>query len=594
MSDLSTTANIVDQLLAEKLSGSGGQPEMERLTQIAGGAQLEPALKGTDRMRYSFADDWGKRQILSQYYDVRPVSQGGQLVQLKNGEYGIRTQLGVKPVDPKGFQLRDLPNDIADMTGKSIPTAGQLFGGVAGAPAGLLGSATLSGVGGGVGEALRQRIGQQMGVRQGYDIGEIGLETALGFGGDLVGAGVGKVASKVTGSFGAKNADDILSSVMSARGGNAIDPITGIPYGPARMAKATAGEKISYLTGQKVDDKIADHAIDALIHNPEKLDLNPFTAAGRYDDKMYDTAMKKILPAFDYLEKSRSSMWKTAWENLPESARKTPLDTSKVITQIDDILTQRGLIKTLPSGKMMILSKKASPDLKKLISFRKEIVSNSGRKKPLTGEQLQQLKLRLSDEINWDAFHNPNVAKSAFDSIGSKVYGQLSEIINNTLGMSSANKKFSEMSRALDIARPFARPRRLEALVERTTKDPTGRHYIQEAFQGIDDYLPEGMKFMDELMNTEASRALADFGFTGSAAGSPKTLLQRYVFTPGALIRTTAAAKKLGLNTKPLTDLLGKAAVPAAKVLQTEEGRRIAGQMTARVSLNQILYQNQQ
>jgi hypothetical protein len=55
----------------------------------------------------------------------------------------------------------------------------------------------------------------------------------------------------------------------------------------------------------------------------------------------------------------------------------------------------------------------------------------------------------LLDLIKGIINHNPNIQLSAFDKQGAKVYGQLSEIINNQLGMSGANSQFAKISKAL-------------------------------------------------------------------------------------------------------------------------------------------------
>jgi len=173
------------------------------------------ALNLGERFKYGFADDFGKQRLL-----VEAGYNPADIVTLNNGEYGIRTPQGIKPVDPKGFQLTDLGSDLAESIGKAIPTAGAVAGGLLGTIGAVAtaGIATPVAVGGAMtlgagGETIRQSIGQKLGVRNGYDAGEIALEGLL----SGIGEGAGRlVASKLASAGARKMAVSELDNLVDA------------------------------------------------------------------------------------------------------------------------------------------------------------------------------------------------------------------------------------------------------------------------------------------------------------------------------------------------------------------------------------------
>lgn len=66
----------------------------------------------------------------------------------------------------KGFDLSDLPGDIADVVGPSLPVIGGMVGGMAGALGGPLGAIAGAGAGAGAMEGGRQAIGRVFGVSE--------------------------------------------------------------------------------------------------------------------------------------------------------------------------------------------------------------------------------------------------------------------------------------------------------------------------------------------------------------------------------------------------------------------------------------------
>lgn len=205
----------------------------------------ESAISTKDRFKWGFADDFGKQRILMENgYDP------SQVVRLKNGDWGVRTEYGIKPVDPKGFQLSDIGSDIAESVGKSITAGGGILGGLA-AGSGSLGTGTAVGVGLGsaAGESIRQAIGAKMGVRNienltktafkdenGWHLGGLGEIAAEGvLGGSaqkLTGVIAGKMAEAGAIKLATNSADNILSvGEIKPKVIDAITDAVGLPKG---------------------------------------------------------------------------------------------------------------------------------------------------------------------------------------------------------------------------------------------------------------------------------------------------------------------------------------------------------------------------
>jgi hypothetical protein len=215
-------------------------------TQVLQDNQLnQSAISVRDRMRWGFADDFGKQRILMESgYDP------SQVVRLRNGDWGIKTPQGIKPVDPKGFQSSDLGGDLAESLGKGITGLGGIVGGsVAGAGSLGTGAAVGVGVGSAGGESIRQAIGAKMGVRDisnlaklAYEddtgwhmggVGEIAAEGILGGGMQKVsGLLANKLAQAGTIRQAVNSADNVLSTgEIKPKVIDAITEMVGLPKG---------------------------------------------------------------------------------------------------------------------------------------------------------------------------------------------------------------------------------------------------------------------------------------------------------------------------------------------------------------------------
>ncbi len=100
-----------------------------------------------------------------------------------------------------GFDVKDLPGDIADVLGRALPTVGFLLGGVAGATFGGVGAIPGAAIGAGTGEAARRLVGEAIGVREPEPLETlkaVGTEAVIGAATEVTGLG----ASKAIGALG--------------------------------------------------------------------------------------------------------------------------------------------------------------------------------------------------------------------------------------------------------------------------------------------------------------------------------------------------------------------------------------------------------
>lgn len=93
-----------------------------------------------------------------------------------NGSYQVKRDNVWKEVDPKGFRFGDIPGDIADIIGYTLPYLGLSAGATIGAPTG--GAVPAGALGGMAGEAGRQAIGARLGTQSEIDPLAIAAEGA--------------------------------------------------------------------------------------------------------------------------------------------------------------------------------------------------------------------------------------------------------------------------------------------------------------------------------------------------------------------------------------------------------------------------------
>jgi hypothetical protein len=129
-----------------------------------------------------------------------------------------------------------------------------------------------------------------------------------------------------------------------------------------------------------------------------------------------------------------------------------------------------------------------------------------------------------------------------------------------------------------------------QGILEMFAKNPDKKVFMQMALKNLDGVLPENAKFMDTLMTVQCNKLLSDLGFTGSMAGSPRTLLQRYLLNPGGMLRGYSAIKSLTRLGGALDNPAGNAIAKFMTNPKTIAGMKQAGISAGARSLNSILY----
>ena len=585
----------------------------------------ESAIKNiVNRVQWGFADPKGKEDILTQGTSGifgRVPGEGyskEQIVYLPNGELGIRTPLGIKPVDPKGFQFGDLMGDLAESVGKGITTAGAvgaaLIPGIGQNPAAI-------GLGAMGGEAIRQGIGEIMGViSPAKTLQELfikkyegkthlgGLTQVLGEGA-MAGVSQAAINKLIYGKAFPKQVhtdpQELLAIAKGQETGKYIDPVTGLELRGVKGQGATAGEKMAQITGKRDSNEMFDWAIEKIKSgHASDLDWNPATASGRFNERIGGIIEQKVPAAFKYLDDIRSSTFKTAWNNLPDEVKLAPVDTTPIRNAIDEILTSNGLLVEQFGANGESLGKVFAKDAFGAAEFKPLIPLYEQLQKPMSGEGLQKLKTLIGNLVNWDAFDGGNIAPTVFDKLGSKIYGITAKTLNEaidpvgTAGYQGANATYHAISDLLDSARRYVRPMRMQSMFTTLSKDPAKKTLMMLALSNLDDALPVEKKFMESLMNTGASQVLADFGITGVAAGNPRNILQKYVLNPGIMMRAYKLADSLGRGTEFMAGPVGQAlsrllSSPAGRTALMETALPTVGRGKAQ-SLNSMLYRKKQ
>jgi hypothetical protein len=148
--------------------------------------------------------------------------------------FGTDQEREMRVETSKGFDLADLPGDLADVAGRALPTGGMLLGGavggILGAGAGVIGAIpgaiAGAGAGAGIGEAGTQAAGRLMGMRKGETVGQellgIGTEAVSGAVAEATGALGGKVLGAVAKSKPAQAGVKWLSEKIPFRITNSI------------------------------------------------------------------------------------------------------------------------------------------------------------------------------------------------------------------------------------------------------------------------------------------------------------------------------------------------------------------------------------
>lgn len=553
---------------------------------------------------------------------LEAVGYKPELIGELNGKVGVYNPEDTRqffPIDPQGLEAGDVTELWRKglVSGSQIlgaGTAGAL--GLPSGPGAIATAAAGAGIAGGATEAAAQKftIEQLKKKYPGYDFGkvsggEVALEALAGAGGEVLGAGLGLASKslknapmkqaikkagkenvvKVVGQYGddvvkklkpntiksLAQTDDVLKQAKLIEADNpkalksfnkALYKKTGQEYDSSIKElishEDVGSETLEYLSGGKADDALFAHAKKlAKEKRLNELDFDPRSGAARFDERKLAIADKKIFPGIKEAEKMAGKLYKEAVDNIPEATRNTPVNITDVVKDIETTLDERGLVKeALKVNKYGQATKdidwaSSSGGIGKLKKVYEKLTSEPN----MSVEKLRQIKTNLGDSVNWEALHGmSNESATAYDAMGSKLYGKLSNKINDILDLSDANKQFSKTRRVLDSVRPYLKERRIERLLDRMSKNPDNLGFILKKFKELNDVVPEPYKFMEPLMNAQTSKMLSDFGFTGSSAGSAKSMLQRTLFTPGLMGRGAVIKSQLGQTVSPVAKPIAK------------------------------------
>jgi len=382
-SQLPQIANPSDPLSrAEGLIRSRTQPQDDSATQAFlqqdfQGPLRQSALNVVDRFRYGFADDWGKRQIIMQ-----AGHHPDNIVSLQNGEYGVKTEKGIKPVDPKGFQLSDIGGDIAETIGTMPAIIGQMLGAKAGALAGGVGAIPGAGIGAAGGEAISQAIGEHvLGVRESADTGRILTAGAFGAAGQGVAMGAGKLLSSLTkaGSAPAAHVSGGMGKPPPTSVSNVITKQLGMKNTNSKVIERALANKNTYVTEHL--DKLAnqvDTGMEKLLVNKDKI--------------LYDKILRPGL--------------------LKEAARQGVRNTDDVL--ISNVPAKKALSKLLKATEKKVLTQSTKDELVGIIKGNQGMIK--GTKQMTMGQYKQTLQ---------DIFAAKEKALTQGDKIQAGVYDKI-------------------------------------------------------------------------------------------------------------------------------------------------------------------------
>jgi len=229
-----------------------------------------------NRTKWGTSDLYGKIKILTEGEGY----SRDQIVQLKNGELGVKTPQGIKPVDPKGFQLGDLAGDIAESLGAIPVIGGHMAGASVGGLLGPAGSIAGAGVGAGLGEYSRQKVGELLGVREkgisNDDMREILTTGAFSTAGQGMAMGIGKLFSSMAKASSVKPAATPGVASLPGKQGitkaaNVINKKAGIKNANSDITRRFLNNPNTYVT-ENTDDLLrqVNTGLEKLITEKDK------------------------------------------------------------------------------------------------------------------------------------------------------------------------------------------------------------------------------------------------------------------------------------------------------------------------------------
>lgn len=555
---------------------------------------------GWNRVKWGASDLNGKMRILTEGEGYSP----DQIVQLKNGELGVKTPRGIKPVDPKGFQMSDLMGDVGESLATLPVIGGQMAGAGVGGLLGPAGSIAGAGAGAGMGEYSRQKLGEFLGVRDkgmsDEEFREIAITGLLGAGSQAASLGVGKLLS----SF------NKAGSVKGAAGG------TG---GTGGQVTTTVANKINDHLGMKTTNSdITTNFFNKLTKGKVQVvehldDLAEQTNAGLTNliENRNDVLFKKFLEP-----QLKEQAIKQGVQNLDDVTFSLSPTKQGLATLRKEILSSQGMLKSQKTQALSIIDDAIN-------TFKGNKVTTYGSFKEATGNLANLIK------------QAQNAGDNNTANLYSKIYGTLVDSRAKTLPQ-QAFKDYSQSRATLNKLEQLFRVKMSEGEIRPGQMDLVGKlskfsdeikhaknyRTLQELIGEAKNIGIEGAEQLSDdvdsfLFNNALSKAKYKPGALGKIVkGIPivsgiAQVGTEWATTPASQARMLGAGMKMGIiDPKALTSRVGERFFPRintllklANVPETGAGKALspvlntAGKVTVKArgaiagqSLNNILY----
>jgi len=514
----------------------------------------------------------------------------------------------------KGFDLADLPGDIADIIGPAIPAATSIIGGTVGAgvaiPTGLgaIGAGMVGGgLGAGVGEVGRSSIGNLLNVEERFggekktplqDVKQVGVESVKGAAGELIG---GQLIARPIAAVGKKllapfaRYFDIDLARIAARRGVELPASSTVDNPILQLTEQVTGKGIFggnlKLIVKDAEEKLASQADDIVKGFKGSDDL---TLAGKGIEEglqSYKSAWQSI----------KNKIYTAASKVIPKSNRpltentKTALET--VLTKQDLSLVKQGADSPLRDiWKSLQTRGLKQPSLESLMATSDNLgeILKGSVDVQITGSKamLAKVKAAIDDDI---MAHLAKYAPEAYEAAirADSFYAQGIESLNSTLGK-TINTLADEPSKiAARAIRPKS-PEQASRVIEMVISTEGGADRvanIQSSFvrRIIDESTKNGTKALqgetlgnvlnrygdetlDAVLGQDARIALREIAKLSSGLGRARNIAEGS--QTAFLLKTQAIVAAIFTGNVPLAAQIAGGDVLLSKVFQSQIGRK--------------------
>lgn len=517
--------------------------------QAAPAPRQEPLLSIGERAKFAFGDVPGRTEFLQEKFPGQEVTQ----------EEGV-FQVGGQPIEPRGFQVKDIPGDIADVLDEIIRLTGQIpgasigagIGAFGGPPGAITGRIAGGAIGRGAGQAVVEGIGRTLDIRE-QDIPDILKdirdEALLGAAGETVGVAIGAV-SKATSNLIRKIADRFVKKVSAPIEQTIFNFTADVPKDSIARVQQRGAEILSRRN----------------MSNENLLKIN-----------------RDILNKMNDIRQPAGKA-----VNIAKGKLKGRKD---IVVGVKDIL--RDLNRELKNAGVVDDTFRPIQDFgtdtaeKRLLNLRGELLRDAGK-----GFNTQKA-FRTLDNIN-DIVKFGQEGKLTVGTNENRILNSVATSIRKRLAkfspeLKQANKAFAEIAtiqKNLGTKIDF----KAGGISTLDKLDATSKTFVKEQLQRLDDLLPESQKFMSGLLDSLAARDFASSTLKairtnllpslagGLLGGVPGVVAGAAVSTPkvvGALIGGRQAVSK---GIEAVVSGAGRGAekivAPAVSALSSRIGRQ--------------------